>query len=85
MMAVPESALDYLIVSKDEALALEEFFEHEFVNQDRETVHAFLRKLSAFNSRHRIAAATGGDSVDSGLDNFVSGLDNAANGKPDGV
>lgn len=51
MTPIPESGVDYLILSKEEAIALERYFRHQYVHYDEPVVHAAMDKISKFVER----------------------------------
>lgn len=51
MTPIPESGLDYLILSKEDAIALHDFFQHQYIHYDNEATHAAVDKLGKFVER----------------------------------
>jgi hypothetical protein len=51
MTPIPESGLDYLILSKEDAIALHDYFLHQYVHYDNEAAHAAVTKLDKFVER----------------------------------
>ena len=51
MTPIPESGLDYLVLSKEDAIALHDYFEHQYIHYDNEAAHAAVNKLGKFVER----------------------------------
>jgi len=51
MTPIPESGVAYLILSKEEAIALERYFRHQYVHYDEPVVHTAMDKISKFVER----------------------------------
>ena len=51
MTPIPESGLDYLILSKEDATALHDYFLHQYIHYDNEAAHAAVDKIGKFIDR----------------------------------
>jgi len=51
MTPIPESALDYLVLSKEDANALHEYFKHQYIHYDNEACHTAVDKIGKFVER----------------------------------
>lgn len=51
MTIIPESGVDYLILTRADATALERYFRHQYVHYDEPEVHAAMNKISTFVER----------------------------------
>jgi hypothetical protein len=48
MTEIPESSLDYLILSKEQATAIQTYFKHQYVAGDDEALRLAINKIDRF-------------------------------------
>ena len=51
MTEIPETALDYLILSKEQAAAVGKFFDHQYIHYEDQILHDTVRKINSFVDR----------------------------------
>ena len=49
---LPESGLDFLVLSREQALALNKFLKHQYLHYDEEMLHDAARKIMEFADRN---------------------------------
>jgi hypothetical protein len=77
MTPIPESGLDYLILSREDAFALRDYFLHQYIHYDNEAAHAAVDKLSKFVERiekHESPEADGGSVRENGTADDGDGI-----------
>lgn len=72
MTEIPETALDYLILSKEHAAAIGKFFDHQYIHYDDQTLHEAVRKINSFVDR----VSSNGESSPADHDSLSLPLDN---------
>ena len=53
MTPIPESGLDYLILSKEDATALSKYFQHQYIHYDDTDVNVAVTKIISFADRQK--------------------------------
>lgn len=48
---LPESGLDFLVLSREQALALNKFLKNQYLHYDEESLHDAARKVMEFSDR----------------------------------
>lgn len=51
MTEIPETALDYLILSKEQAEAIQKFFDKSYIHYDDSILHEAVNKINSFVDR----------------------------------
>jgi hypothetical protein len=51
MTEIPETALDYLILSKEQAASISKFFDKQYIHYDDQILHDAVRKINSFVDR----------------------------------